>query len=431
MRAKNAHGAAFPRLLPLFLLTVFFASCAARERPVVIWTDRAEFASYVEQFNNGQDALKDGTKAIVVYKERLSEALSAGKADVRPDLVVGAFLTSSGLGRQLSGLSSLFGGLLREGGIRRDDFYRPLLDAGAGKLIPVSFNLPMVIFSSKNAAFVSQDRMLTPDEIRDDAARFNARSENGAYTRMGFAPSWNRDFLYLLAKMNGADFAQGGNGLVWNDRALAETADYLTDWTLGQNTGSSSEDDFSFKYLYTPNYKQVSSGRCLFAYSDSDDFFRRSQDQIADIDFRWICSGGADTRIFVDDGIVALALHKKSANKANAKKFIAWFFSKDTQKSLLERSARMNLGVRSFGICGGFSAMKGVNDEFFPVHYKNLLGNLPAEELLASPRPVPERWMSLKERVILPYLAEKSKTDAGADVKSMEERLDIWRKQFD
>ncbi|MBQ3671435.1 MAG: hypothetical protein II921_08165 [Treponema sp.] len=412
---------------PLFLI---FASCGAKSKPVVIWTDCAEFASYVEEFNNGESALGDGTKAIVVYKEKLAESLFSEKTAIRPDLVIGTFLKNPGIERQLSSLSSLFAGERNENKIHRSDFYETLLESGSDKLIPVSFNLPMVIFSSKNNAFVSKDYMLSPNEIRDDAGLFNTKNKNGVYTKMGFAPSWSRDFLYLVAKMNRVDFAMDGEKLVWNDIALKMTVDYVVDWTLTRNTASSNEDDFSFKYLYTPNFKQVSFDRCLFAYSDSDDFFRHSEEQIADVDFRWICSSDEEPKIFVDDEIAMLGLHKKSANKGNAKKFIVWFFSKDTQKSLLERSERMNLGVRSFGICGGFSSIRSVNDELFPMYYKTLLGNLPEPELLSAPRPVPSRWVSLKERVVIPYLAEKSKTETSFDTKTMEERLDIWYKQF-
>lgn len=411
--------------LPIFL---FFVSCGIKQKPVVIWTDRAEFASYVEIFNSsGQEG---GTKAIVIYKEKLAESLVNEKTEIKPDLVIGTFLKTPALEKKFSSLSSLFGGEGSSDKIHRSDFYASLLDFGSGKLLPVSFNLPMVIFSSKNSAFVSKDYMLDPNEIRDDAALFNKKNKNGVYTKMGFAPSWSRDFLYLLSRMNRVDFSQGEGGLVWNESALKITLDYIIDWTLGRNTASSNEDDFSFRYLYTPNYKHVSSDRCLFAYSDSDEFFRHSQEQITDIDFRWICTSDSEPKIFVGDEITMLALYKKSCNKSAAKKFILWLFSRETQKELLERSASMNLGVRTFGICGGFSGMKVVNDEFFPLYYKNLLGNLPSEELLFPPSAFPARWKSLKERVVIPYLAEKSKTETSFDTKSMEERLAIWNKQF-
>ncbi|MBR0032925.1 MAG: hypothetical protein IJP61_11680 [Treponema sp.] len=412
----------------LFLpLVLFLVSCGAGQKPVVIWTDKAELASYVELFNNSGEGT---TKATVVYKEKLAESLANEKTGVRPDLVIGTFLKNPGLEKKFANLSSLFGSEKREEKMHKSDFYETLLSFGSGKLLPVSFNLPMVIFSSKNSAFISKNYMLDPNEIRDDAALFNAKNKNGVYTKMGFAPSWSREFLYLLSRMNRVNFSQGEEGLTWNESALKITLDYVVDWTLGRNTTSSNEDDFSFKYLYTPSYKYVSTDRCLFAYTDSDKFFRNTQEQIVDVDFRWICSSDEIPKIFVDEEITMLAMHKKSRNKAAAKEFILWFLSRETQKNLLERSALMNLGVRTFGICGGFSCLKSVNDEFFPIYYKNLMGNLPSEELLEAPVSVPARWKSLKERVVLPYLAEKSRTETNSDAKTMEERLAIWYKQF-
>ena len=204
--------------------SALLASCSLREKPVVIWTDRAELASYAELFNNTNER----PKAIVVYKEKVADSLPPQKGEITPDIVIGKYLENSTTNKHFSSLSSILGRESGQNKIKRADFYAPLLEMGGEKLIPISFNIPLVIFSEQNRDFVSTSYMTNPNEIRDDAGIFNEKNKNGVYTKMGFAPSWNNDFLYLLAKMNRVDFKETKSGFTWNEIALGQTVDYNT-----------------------------------------------------------------------------------------------------------------------------------------------------------------------------------------------------------
>jgi hypothetical protein len=71
----------------------------------------------------------------------------------------------------------------------------------------------------------------------------------------------------------------------------------------------------------------------------------------------------------------------------------------------------MHLDTVAFGIAGGFSALKNVNANVFPTHYRVLLGNLPTEQNLDMPNILPYRWPELKAKVIVPYLQDSSNTE--------------------
>jgi hypothetical protein len=43
----------------------------------------------------------------------------------------------------------------------------------------------------------------------------------------------------------------------------------------------------------------------------------------------------------------------------------------------------------------------------FPQFYPGLLGHIPPEEFLYPPNILPRNWVSIKERVILPYLHKR------------------------
>ena len=411
------------KILLLILHSLLFTvlSCSNSSR-IIIWTDRPEIVSYAEFFNVTQDK----SKAVVVYKEKLASSLPPAKDEQAPDIVIGSFLRNSRIKKNFSSLNRLFNRRINSSSI-----YFTLLEYGkvGGRqyLIPVSFNIPTIIFSHKNHNLVSDDMLIDSDKIRDTAALFNQKTESGVFVKMGFAPSWDENFIFHVAKMNGAEFGEKGTVFSWNANSLSATVDYIKKWSLEKNDSTQAEQDFSFKYLYTPSYKLVDSDRCLFAYTKSDIFFDIPSEQTESISFRWLSK---DEKIFVNDDITSLALYRKAKNKKASYDFISWFFSETTQKNLLERAMRMNLDTQTFGICAGFSSIKSVNERVFPSFYKTLLGKMPEESSLVAPLPLPARWESLKERVIIPYLIDATNTDSTAATKSIEERITAWRNQF-
>ena len=425
MRAEHGkrralRGALLP-LLAICLPALCLLSCG-RAEPVIIWTDRAEIVSYVEFFNVAQNK----AKAVVVYKDKVALSLPPAKDEKSPDIVIGSLLRNSNVKKRFTSLDRVFS----RSQINPASIYAPLLDYGKvnGRqyLIPVSFNLPTVIFSARNAGIVPEGVMIDADTIRDTAASFNLSGANGIMVRMGYAPSWDTDFLYQAAKLGGAEFGEKGTAFSWNAASLGATVGYLREWSAAKNGGTDAEQDFSFKYLYAPAHKLVNSDRCLFAYTTSDVFFDISTEQTEDIDFKWL-SGGR--KIFVSDSLTSLGVYRRTKNAGAAYEFVNWFFSETTQRNLLDRAMRMRLDTQTFGICNGFSSIKSVNERVFPAYYKNLLGKLPAEESLVAPLPLPSRWESLKERVIIPYLYDSVNTSA-AQVRSIEERVAAWRNQF-
>ncbi|MDY2842513.1 MAG: hypothetical protein SOT81_00785 [Treponema sp.] len=389
----------------------------------MIWTDRAEIVSYAEYFNAAQDK----AKAIVVYKENLAASLPPASDEKKPDILISPLLKNSRIKKNFAPLESILG----RSQVDTSLVYSPLLDFGKsdGKqyLLPLSFNLPAVIFDEAKSPLVSESGTLEFSRLEETSVVFNEKNSSGIYTKMGFAPSWNQEFLYEFVKSRGADIEEKGNAISWNQEKLAQSVESLKNWTAEKNTSTSAEQDFSFKYLYMPVQKQVLSEKCLFAYTTSDKFFSLPQEQISGIDFKWLSNEG---KIRIEDDIVMLGVYRKSSNTKNAFDFIIWLFNENTQKNLLERSRNMHLDITTFGICNGFSSLKSVNERILPSYYKNLLGNLPDENAILCPKPLPERWKSLKERVVLPYLSDSTKTDSAVQPKTMEELLSSWRKQF-
>ena len=59
-----------------------------------------------------------------------------------------------------------------------------------------------------------------------------------------------------------------------SDWTNSETTDKLKDWIFTENESAQTEQDFAFKYLFMPYYRQVISDRTLYAYTTSDQLFK-------------------------------------------------------------------------------------------------------------------------------------------------------------
>lgn len=408
--------------LPFVLAGIlFFINSKQSSKNIVIWTDQSILLSYAEFFNSSQSEYK----VIVEYQESpVDSFVNAGKNF--PDIVIGPWLKNEMLRKNFLPLNFAFA----QEKLSKKDFYPQLLELGNinGKqyLLPVSFNLPLLAFSSNNSNFVKSDFMLSLEEIKESSKAFNKKNKKGDFTAMGFAPIWNSDFAYVASKLFGTDYTESANLFSYNELVLQGCIDYLKEWTIQNNESITKESDFQFANLCYPVYKLVNSEKCLFTYSKSDELFTLPQDRLQNVDFRWICK---NNRIAMADKLIYLGIHHKTKNKKGAEAFVLWLCNEENQKQLLERSEKMKMTVSAFGIAGGFSAIKSVNEKYFPIFYPILYGHLPTAEYLSPPNILPASWEDIKNQVIVPYLADCLKQSENIEILSLEQRILDWQKQ--
>lgn len=388
----------FTALLLSVFITLLLLSCSRKtDNRTVIWASSPEFAQYIELFNRTHP----DNNVVLVYKENPADSLPPARDEAVPDIIAGPYLRNDKTWLNFKSLEFLFDRSI----LSSEDFYTQLLDAGKqhGRkyLLPVSFNLPCVMFASENRELVTNNYTLTLDQIRKISAGFNKQNKNGAYTRMGFTPLSYPDFPYLVARLFNVNFRVEKGNVVYNNLALKDTIDYLRNWSDSANQSVQTEDNFAYKYLFMPEYRQATSGRCLFSYTTSDQLFRFMHDEDEEIDYRWIYKGDS---IPVEDSFVMMGIYDRAENVVGATEFISWFLQSENQKAILDRKAKANLDTEKFGIAGGFSAVREVNDRILPLYYTKLLSNLPPSQMITVPEKLPAKWDSYKEIVIEPYI---------------------------
>ena len=406
--------------IAVFVCSLLSACKNAEDSIAVIWTDRIEFISYCEAFNSAQSRYR----ITVSYKENPADALM--DASEQPDIVIGPWLRGDATRVKFSKL----GGLLSQKKINPDIFYPLLFELGNSNgsqyLLPVSFNLPTIIFSASQKNIVKTNFTLSLEEMRELAAAYNKK--NGSeYTKMGFSPRWDTDFLYVTAQGLDVSFEETQNLFSWNDKMLQELITDTRRWSQEVNTSAAAEDEFKFKYLYDPPYTLITNGRCLFWYLPSDVLFSLNNERLKSLDYRWMNYNGKTP---IQDEIIYAGICKKAKNTAAAQAFLLWFFNEESQKELLARSQTDNMIAPSFGLAGGFSSLKNVTENIFPVYYPLLLKHLPQTDDFSAPHILPHNWLQLKREIIFPYLRDQTRMlSADEKLLSLNRRISDWYKK--
>ncbi len=402
-------------LLLAAVLSVFTLSgCKKKpEKRLVIWTDNSEFAPFIEIYNKNHRQ-----KAILVYKENIADNLPPEPGELPPDIIVGALLKNSRIKKNFVALDFLFNRKY----LSSNDFYKTLLKYGTfGQhqyLLPVNFNIPAMIFSTENENLIKDNYTISLEELRESGAAFNKKNKKDNYTAIGFAPQSNTNFLYTTAQLLGANFREDkNNSFTWNKDSVDETVRYLKEWISTENTSPQVESDFVYKYLSETPDKQVTSGRTLFSFVTSDKLFSMSAAQLAKLDFRWL---NHNALIPIEDSMISMGIAKHTKKALLASEFISWFFTTETQHIFIERKIKTNLDTTQFGIAGGFSSLKDVNEHILPVYYPAMLTNIPQAGTFTVSDKKPTTWNKIKYRIIIPYLSEAVQAEDGKTVASMD-----------
>jgi len=402
----------------IFIFAVLLISSCYRENSfiAVLWTDQPELAYYCEYFNSTQDQYKIEAYYVDFPAQKLKETREY------PDIVAGSWLKNNAVSNLYQSLDNFFD----ENIFNRDDFYSQLLAMGniEGKqyLLPVSFNAPLAVFDRSKDYLLSNPFTLSFNEMQLLGKDYNTASR-GAYTRMGFSPIWDDNFLLLIARLTGASFKEA-DPLFWNAESLDNAMNFAYNWTVDANTSIQAVEDFIFKYFYNPPEKLIRSGRILFTCMESNQYFTLDEDERKNIDFRWLAENDI---IPLDEQSMFLGITK---NGKAAEAFLKWFFNAETQRLLLEKSRQYSIMETSFGICGGFSAMRSITEQIFPQFYPDLLEHIPPQDFLQPSDELPDNWPLMKERVILPFLHERSRQANSDDMYPLEKRLADWQRVY-
>lgn len=422
-KTGSSHLGRFSILLASTALFIaLLVSCSLFENDIaVVWTDSPEIQLAAELFNASQ------TQYLVELHYRDNLGTSLAQAKTPPSLVIGKNLRQPATMARFQTLDFLFDRLA----FSRNDFYPALLEAGKAKgktrLLPVSFNTLMLV-NKKGALDSLRDTVasetgntaslaampnstITIEEIRTIAQKFNKDSGKG-YTAMGFVPrKTGGDFLFQWVQWMGADFsspakpAKDSLPVQWDQNKLPVAIAALQDFSTAVNGSAEKENAFTFTYASALDYQNCLAGRTLFAALKSSEFFTLPSQTRNQFEFHYV---EIENKLAVYEDVLYAGIPNGARAKTAASQFLAWFFTADTQRLLLEKARSLRLNESEFGIAGGFSAYTPVTAKVIPEYYPELRGRVPKAERIPAPAAMPLVWKPLKEKVLIPWLDQSA-----------------------
>ena len=406
-----------PCLLLFILLIPLLAGCPF-EKPdqrVVLWTDRPEFAAYAQAFNSAQKEYV----VEVVYKASPASALKEKKLG-RWDVAIGPFLNSVSLNDTFMPLENLF----TDGTVDKNGFYQNALEKGIQNghqmLLPLSFNVPAFIFQSGKIKQEFDSFALTPDSFSAICLDFNKAKSRHA--KSAFSPLWNPESLFFFSILSPGLCSQFEAGTEVHQQDVEAGLNHIRQMIADLDGGIKAETRFREKYLYKNPLELLDSSHIFFWYSDVGSFYTLPADRRQSLDFRYYLNG--DGKVSACEDMLWLGIPKKGGNTQGTIAFIKWLMNPEVQNDLILRAREMN--IRSFGLAGGFSAIKTVNEIALSQIYPFITTFIPREDFLAFPDPCPPDWYAFKRGAIIPYLMQECST--GETSRKLWEAAESWHR---
>jgi len=347
-------------------------------RDMKLLTDRAELALAAEIYN----VENDGARITLSY----TESISAEKIRFEnPDVIIGKNLSSIDVTYLLRRMKYVY------------PVYETLQDSQEGRthLIPLSFELPLIMGRSETMSKLPDPILVRADELREASRAFSVLSKDGRLLRLAFSPSWNQDFLLdVLATKNPEPFSIDMESI--DEESINQTVMDIRDWIIEGAGDIESDIQFSNRYRYIPDEVSVLNGRILFARTDFE-YWNSLPDVInRELDIRYF--GGKRSIPVVS--VVRAGIPKRAKSVRAAEDFIEWLMLPSTQSQLMK--SWESAGITVFGFLGGLSSLQEVNQTVMAQHFPRI--KTPESQFFLAPRYLPIRWARTRGEVIIPWL---------------------------
>lgn len=393
------------------LLTLTLCACPLfRGDSFVIWGDEAEYVAYIDYYNS----LDDGNRAEFRYVPQIfPEHISARDA---PDIIIAKHISYRDAKRAMRAIPQ---SLIADNG-NENRFYRTLFHVGtirnSQRVIPLSFNIPIVVFNRNDDVGFTDEPSVTLDQIKGAAEQMNTYTEE-VLSRVGFSPRWDSRFLYLGTKAFGANYREDRQGNTrWDEGKVFESLQYFNSWN--SEIDSEELEQFITKYAQQPLHNRLTEGRIGFFMSDVVEYSTLEDNRF---DFRPI----SDTQgIFVDEDMTFIGMHKNGANSTQARDFVRWILEEETQRMLIAHTDRYDIDI--FGLANGLSTLSNISVRVIPQYHPWLIGSTPDVFTAPLSQQLPKYWHRIRAEVVTGWLQNFL---TGVYQESLESEMIKWQKR--
>lgn len=371
-------------IIRLVLFPLLLLSC--REAGLVslkVLTDQKDTVIVGEHYNTAQDE----NRLVLIYDAHITPE---DVADVQPDILIGGNLNNPEMGQLFLPLN------VPEG------IYPQLvgpLEEGKTCLIPLAFDLPVILYSSER----TEPLIMDGDTLKAQSLPMN-RKEDDRFVHMGFSPLWSSEFIYWFLQSRGIRFSSLGKFDYDHDR-LEERLLSIESWIEDNSETLAADEEFTARYRYIPDYKLLRAGYLDYVPMTFSRFASLPEAETVNLTHSWF---GGNGRIYPQN-LVYAALYAKTDKKEGAADFLNWLVSARVQRELLARKGSITTG---FALFDRFSSLEEINRAVLPSHFPRQLGDkmfLPRH--LKPPPEEPVNWSAIKTEVLFPWLNSRVRND--------------------
>ena len=373
------------QLLFLASIPAGFFSCNGNTRQLMLLTNRRELATAVTIYNNIQNGIQFELKHLPFINARII-------AETKPDIIIADHLWSEEILKLLRPWKGLDA---HSSKAIRGPLYR-----GKPYLVPLSFELPLLMGLKENMAAFTNSMILEIRHLEQLAKPFNSPLGSLQPKRLGFSPTWDTRTLLDIVKteVSPASILKMENV----DSKLADSlAGRLEKLTLGLTSSIEALGFFDRKYRNLPREKLILEGRIFMARTSFDEWVLLPFEVSERMGLRYL----SGSRAIPVSSVRNAALPKKSKSRYHASQFVKWLTMPDTQIKLMQRWEWQ--GIKVFGFLGGLSSRQELNNGYILTVFPEMRSMIPAEYQLSGHLETPDPWTRIDEEVLTPWFMEK------------------------
>jgi len=343
-------------------------------------TDCKELALAVEAYNVENDS--------VSIKLSYTDGISAEQIRFeKPDVLIGRNLSSMDVVDHLRRMRNEYPVY--------ETLQGPRDKKGRAYLIPLSFELPLIMGSEETMSKLSDPVLVRAGEMREASRDFSLLNRDGRLMRLAFSPSWNQDFYLDILATKDPELFSADMGSV-DEETMNQSIMDIRDWIIEEAGDIESDTQFNQRYRYIPDEVLILNGRILFARTNFE-YWNSLPDSVTQkLDIRYF--GGP--RAIPITSVVRAGIPRRTKSAKAAEDFIEWLMLPGTQSRLIELWG--SAGVTVFGFLGGLSSLHEVNQRVISQHFPGM--KTPESQFLRAPQYLPIRWAEIRGEVIIPWL---------------------------
>lgn len=366
------------KLLTFFLTFLLLPNYfLGKEKPYKVVSNNPQVSFILDLYNKKHSK---GTLFTFYYVNSITaETLGKGKADII-------------IGKNLEDLDPYFKNLEFFYRFLNHDYKEILFKYesffNSAKLIPLSFNLPVLISLEEN----NYPLYISMENIKELKKSNNESS-------IIFNPFSNNKFLWYWSVASYLEWKKNSIGeLTWNNQNLEDFKNTIQEWANTDNFYSY-QTSFMEKYGYLGELNLLKRKDILLSPSSIEEWLNYKMEG-EKISFSFLKANESLIALQEDITYIGLSLFSKPDEEIQA--FLRWITSFEGQREIIRELK--NKSPYFYGFLNGFSFIPSINLSIIQNEYKFLSNRIPDVDKIKISYPLPFKSKNFTEKVLYPWV---------------------------